>query len=125
MSKTMTSQYPDDADGQALQGVAAEGSDMTKPMAIDFHVAAPDEAAAQQVAAKAAELGYQPEIFFDDEEEDLDGEPLLPWTVECTKTMVPEYDAIIAAQKELDEIARPLGAFADGWGTYGNVDDSP
>jgi hypothetical protein len=28
--------YPDDADGDALRRVAADGSDMSKPMEVDF-----------------------------------------------------------------------------------------
>jgi hypothetical protein len=36
--------------------------------------------------------------------------------------MVPAYDAIIAAQAELNRIAQPLGAYVDGWGSFGNAD---
>jgi len=119
----MTVDYPSDADGDALRGVASSGNDMSKPMVFDFHIAAPDEATAQKVADAAAKLGYQTELVFDDEEEDLDDDPLPPWTCECSKMMLPDYDALIAAQEELDKIAQPLGAYADGWGTFGNADD--
>ncbi len=118
----MNDRYPDDADGQALESLAADGNDMSKPMDIDFHVAAPSEAAARQVADQAARLGYHAEIFFDDQEPGLEEEELPPWTCECTRTMVPDYDAIVAAQKELDALARPLGAYVDGWGSFGNAD---
>lgn len=37
--------------------------------------------------------------------------------------MVPDYDAIVAAQEELDAIARPLGAYVDGWCSFGNADE--
>jgi hypothetical protein len=33
--------------------------------------------------------------------------------------MVPAYASLIAAQAEVDAIARLVGARADGWGTYG------
>lgn len=119
----MSQTYPDDPDGQTLQQIATDGSDMSKPMDIDFHVAAPSEATARQVADQAARLGYDAAIFFDDEEPGLE-EDLPPWTCECTRTMVPGYDAIVAAQEELDAIARPLGAYVDGWGSFGNADES-
>ena len=117
----MTHDYPNNADGNALQRVAAEGSDMSRPMDIDFQVAAPDEATARRVAEEAARLGFRTEIWFDDEEPELDDEVSLPWTCGCTKTMAPDYESIIAILAELDRIAKPLGAYADGWGTFGNV----
>ena len=36
--------------------------------------------------------------------------------------MIPAYPSLMAAQAELDAIARPLGAYADGWGTFGGGD---
>ena len=116
-----TTDYPHDADGDALRRVAADGSDMSKPMDIDFQVAAPDEATAERVADEASELGYRISIYFDDDDIENAG---YPWTCECTKSMVPTYDALLAAQAELDAIARPLGAYVDGWGTFGNAGGS-
>ncbi|MGI9515402.1 MAG: ribonuclease E inhibitor RraB, partial [Pirellulaceae bacterium] len=46
-----------------------------------------------------------------------------PWTCECSKVMLLTYDNINAAQYELNEIAKPLGAYVDGWGTFGNADE--
>ena len=124
-SGTMTTDYPNDADGDALRRVVAIGSDMSRPMDIDFEIAAPDEATAKRVADEAAKLGYRTNIWFDDEEQDLDDKPLPPWTCTCTTTMLAEYDAIIAVQAELDAIARPFGAYVDGWGTFGNAQKLP
>ncbi len=42
------------------------------------------------------------------------------WTCYCAKRMIPTYEAIIAAQKELDELSAPFGGSSDGWGTPGN-----
>jgi hypothetical protein len=117
----MTLDYPDDADGDALRRVEAAGNDMSRPMEIDFQVAARDEETARLVAEEAARSGFRTEIWFDDEEPGLDDEDSLPWTCKCTKTMLPKYESIIAIQAELDRIAQPLGAYADGWGTFGNV----
>jgi hypothetical protein len=35
--------------------------------------------------------------------------------------MVPEYNALLTVQRELDDIAQPFGGWSDGWGTFGNA----
>src|SRR5687768_7082471 len=118
----MALDYPNDADGDALRRLAAEGCDMSRPMEIEFEVAAEKEDAARRVAEAAARLGYRVEIVFDDEPCEPDEEPLPPWTCCCARFMVPTYDGVIAAQAELNRIAQPLGAYVDGWGSFGNAD---
>jgi hypothetical protein len=34
--------------------------------------------------------------------------------------MLATYDGVIAIQAELARISVPLGAYPDGWGTFGN-----
>ena len=41
----MTHDFPYDADGDALRRLVDDGSDLTKPMCVEFQVAVPDEAA--------------------------------------------------------------------------------
>lgn len=106
--------YPKDADGEALQRVADHGSDMSQPMLIDFAVAVPNEDAGKAVAEVAAARGYKPDVFKNDDTS--------TWTCYCTKEMLPTYNAIIAAQDELDELSKPYGGYSDGWGTLGNKD---
>ena len=115
-------QYPADQDGEALRRVAEHGADMSRPMDIDFTVAAPTQEAAEQVAAQAQGLGYRVEVSFDDEEAELEegDDALPPWTCYCTKHMLATHEGVLAAQRELDGIGRPLGAWCDGWGTEGN-----
>lgn len=116
----MSPSYPNDADGDALRGVASAGNDMSKPMDFDFQIAAPDEATANLVAEQAKKLGFRTSVYCDDEEADLeDAEDL--WTCECTKSMIPTYEAVVAAQVQLDALAKPLDACVDGWGTFGNA----
>lgn len=117
----MTDKYPNDADGDALRRIAADGNDMSRPMEVNFQVAAPDEPTAKKFAEAAVKLGYRTSVYAYDPEE-KEEELTDPWTCECTKDMVLTYDAVIAAQLELDEIAQSLGAYADGWGTFGNAD---
>ena len=112
----MTTDYPNDSDGDALRRVVANGSDMSKPMDIDFQIAVPDEATAKRVADEASKLRYRIRVY---------ESTCCPWTCECTNTMLAEYDAIIAVQAELDAMARPLGGYADGWGAFGNAQTPP
>jgi hypothetical protein len=105
--------YPDDADGDALRRLAEDGSDLSQPMDVDFAVAVPDEKAGHALARLAASRGYRPELSQDEET----GE----WTCSCTRSMAASYEALIAAQAELDVLAGPLGGYADGWGSFGNA----
>lgn len=120
----MAQEYPDDLDGEVLRMIADDGHDMAQPMDVDFHVAAATEEDADKIAEAADKLGYEPTVDFDDgsDDPDIEEEITEPWTCTCRKNMVLEYDAIMAAQAQLDEIARPIGGYADGWGTFGNVE---
>jgi hypothetical protein len=82
-------------------------------MDIDFAVAVPDEESGDAVAELANARGYCSKLSRDAETEE--------WTCYCTRAMVPTYDAIIAAQEDLDDLAKPLGGHTDGWGTFGNA----
>jgi regulator of RNase E activity RraB len=114
-------EYPNDADGDALRRVAADGSDMSKPMLVDFMVAVRDGESGQNVAAAAAHLGYRTQVMQDSSEED-DEANAYPWTVYCTKKMTLTYEAVVAAQAELDRLSQPYGGYIDGWGTFGNAE---
>lgn len=108
-------ELPNDADGDALRRFLDDGSDLTKPMEIDFHVAVPDQASCQTVARAAEQLGFRTDCVEEDGEDDYE------WTCWCTKTMIPHYDDIIAAQKLLDDLSGPHGGYIDGWGSLGNA----
>jgi hypothetical protein len=64
----MADVFPNDADGDALCNVAAGGTDMSRPMVIDYAVGAPDQATALVIAEVVAPRGYDPSIS-----EDQDG----------------------------------------------------
>jgi len=106
--------YPNDEDGDAPPRVADDGSDMSAPMKIDFSVAVPDESNGQIVAKLVAANGFTCDVV-----KVHDGSS---WTCHCTKEMVPTYNAIIASQKELNELSKPFGGYSNGWGTLGNKD---
>jgi len=46
------------------------------------------------------------------------------WDCYCTKAMLPTYDGVVEAQRQLDELSRPFGGRSDGWGTWGNSADA-
>ena len=108
----MSEAYPDDADGNALRRVASLGADMSHPMEIDFIVSVPDRQAGESVARLASRLGYLTELVYDEEDD--------AWDCSCTKAMFATYDGVVEAQRELDELSRPLGGYSDGWGTPGH-----
>jgi len=121
-------EYPDDADGDALANLAAQGLDMSQPLVLEFSIAAPDEQSAKSIADALGKQNYTPEIDFDEREpeddpdasdDDVEDEGFGPlWSVYVKVTMVPEYDNVVAVQSELDRIAAPFGGQADGWGTF-------
>ena len=94
--------------------MAERGFQMDHPMEMDFQVAVPSESAAQRVAEEARAAGYRPSVH---------DSPTctLPWTCECTVVLVPTYEAVIAAERELDRIGRRFGGFGDGFGSWGDI----
>lgn len=108
------SDFPADADGDALRRLANDGSDMSKPMRIDFQVAVPDEKSANTLAEMCYELGYRVKVY-------ESSECSLPWTCECSTRMLATYEGINAIERELEELAESVGGYPDGWGSFGNV----
>jgi regulator of RNase E activity RraB len=106
--------FPNDADGDALRRVAADGNDLTQPMAFDLTVVVPDEASATSVAEVARLAGYETTIELDEEYDES--------LCVCTKLMLATYDNVVRAQEELQELVAPYGGEVDGWGTSGNKD---
>jgi regulator of RNase E activity RraB len=101
---------PNDADGDALRRLAAAGSDLSRPMSIDFAVAVPSRVAGLAVARAAAVVGYESSV-------DGGGDG---WTCYCTRRMVASHAAVVDAQAELNRLSEPHGGRCDGWGSAGN-----
>lgn len=108
---------PNDADGGALRRLIEDGSDLSREMEIDFHVAVPDKASGLAFARIV-----EPENFTTSVTKDYDGKA---WTCTCTRIMVPDYHDLIAVQDMLEELGRPYNAVPDGWGSWGNADGKP
>jgi regulator of RNase E activity RraB len=109
----MNDDFPNDAQGDALRRLVASGNNLSKPMFIDFHVAAPDETAASGIAEVANKLGYRVTIY-------ATPTCALPWTCQCSTRMLVTYASLDAIEAELAALAMPFGGRADGWGSFGN-----
>ncbi len=105
---------PNDETGQALKRFVQDGSDITKPMEMDFFVAVPSKDAGDKVALKVHELGFVTSVEQDSETHD--------WTCYCTKVFIPEYSEVVKTEQQLDSIAKEFGGYADGFGSYGNAE---
>ena len=105
--------FPNDETGEVLKGYVEKGSDLSKPMEIDFFVAIPSKEAGVRVIEEVEELGFKTSVEFDDETNE--------WTCYCTKTIIPNYSEIIEIEKKLSLIAQTHGGYADGFGSYGNA----
>jgi hypothetical protein len=103
----------EDATAAALARYVAHGSDLSRPMEMDFFVVVPSEMAGAAVAARVKPLGFVPSVEQDDETH--------RWTCYCKKTIIPSYDNVVRSEQQLDEIAREHGGHADGFGSFGNA----
>jgi hypothetical protein len=108
----MSASYPLDADGDSLRRVAENGSDMSRPMLIEYSIGVPDEPCAQRIAELTRSHGFDVSLSSD--------EGAKSWSVYCAKTMLATYDGVIAVQAQLNELVQPYGGSCDGWGTFGN-----
>lgn len=110
--------YTSNADDDTLHRLESEGSNLSMPMVINFHVAVPNEAQAMAMADEARRLGYHARIY-------ASPECPLPWTCECSTRMVASSANVIATQAELAQLASRFGGYPDGWGSFGNCAERP
>jgi len=108
-----SSDMDDNATSAALERYRAAGSDLSRPMEIDFFVAAPTQDAADNVAVHAAALGFATKV----EPTEATG----GWTCYCTMSLIPSYANVRAIEHQLDALARTWGGHADGFGSFGNA----
>jgi hypothetical protein len=106
--------FPNDGHGDALRRLVNDGSDLSRPMRIDFQVAVPSKEAANGLAEVCYKLGYRLRVY-------ESPECSLPWTCECSTRMLATYPGIIAMQTELEVLAQRFGGHPDGWGSFGNA----
>ncbi len=111
----MASVLPDDETGDALRLLEQNGSDLSRPLEMDFFASVPSQAAGDAVALRVVELGFAASV-----EQDEDSQQ---WTCYCTKTIVPNYAMVVEIEAQIDAVAQAHGGHADGFGSFGNGDD--
>ena len=112
------SAFPDDEDGAVLAALAEAGIDLSVPIALEFVIDAPDEAAAAAIAVAARKAGYECHVAYDKGEDYVDGvEGFIPsWVVYVTVEEVAEHGRVVALQRTFAQLADPYGGTCDGWG---------
>ena len=110
---TTTDDLPDDETGGALRRYVKDGSDLSRPMVMDFFALVPSQTAGEGVASTARELGFDTNVEYDEESK--------TWTCYCTKVIVPRYETVCGIEREIDSIARRFGGRADGFDSFGNA----
>jgi hypothetical protein len=104
--------YPDDANGDALRRMEAEGDDLTRPRNLEFTVVFSNENTAMQFANHFRALGFAVSA-------ELAGTvPDFPWDVVVVKHMVPSHEEIGAFEDSLQKVADAFGGHNDGWGCF-------
>jgi hypothetical protein len=102
----------EEATRAALAAYQEEGSDLARPMVLDFFLVLPDEAVAHVAELRTAPMGFVSRVLQDDEGQ---------WLCVCSVELVPELARVIAVEKLLDRLAHELGGHADGFGSFGNA----
>lgn len=108
-----TDYLPDDETGSALRRYVMEGSDLRRPMSMDFFALVPTENAGKKMVDVVQTLGFSTSVEYDQQTE--------TWTCYCTKTIVPSYKAVTQIEEQLDLIAKGFGGRIDGFGSFGNA----
>lgn len=109
--------YPDDANGDALRRMEAQGDDLTRLRDIEFTVAFPNESAATQFADHICTLGCS---ALAELTETVEG---FPWDVIVVKQMIPSHEEIGAFETSLKRMADTYGGHNDGWGCLSSTLD--
>jgi len=116
---TTDADFPDDDNGDALRGMAADGVDLISPRLVDFEHCFPDEPSARAFQAKVAATVLEAKLLAPDPELGSG------WEVQCIVRMIPTHAAITATELRLGAVAKEAGGHADGWGSMSNPDGSP
>lgn len=109
-------QFPDDDNGQMLAAMAESGIDLTLELEVDFFLVFEDKRDAEsalEVLSKQDEEG-ELELNFD--------EDTSKWEVIVCTNMVPEYDALVAKEIQLNDFAKEFDGVSDGWGVMQHQD---
>ncbi|GAA5138127.1 ribonuclease E inhibitor RraB [Thalassotalea piscium] len=102
--------FPNDETGQVLAEMQAEGIDFTIVHKVVFFQLFERKEDAQAMVAHLAEKTPDMAVTIQP-----DQSPNV-WDVDCTVTMLLDYDAIIAQEAEFEQLAAKFKGYNDGWG---------
>jgi regulator of RNase E activity RraB len=101
-------QMPNDLTGKILQRLYKRGVNPEFMYDIEFFHIFSDQASAEAMAKQVRESGAQSDV----EHDEVEGK----WDCTVVLQMLPTYDNVRRAERDLDQIARQLGGRGDGWG---------
>ena len=102
--------FPDDETGQVLTEMQAAGINLTETHKVVFFQLFEQEPQAKVMVEHLAE--HAPDMPVTIEPDELPN----VWDVNCTVTMIPSYEAIVAQEAEFELLAKKFKGFNDGWG---------
>jgi hypothetical protein len=105
--------FPNDDDGDVLRGLQNKGIDLSLPRQIEYYCYAKNESIAKEIAEEIKYLGYQCDVFYDDEAQSDEK----AYSVYFARTMIPSYSEIVKSQNELSLALSSFDTRCDGWGT--------
>jgi len=103
--------FPNDDTGNVLKDMKNAGIDLNKEHKIVFFQLFEQEQQAREMAKHLEEK--HPQINFSVH---ADPETANVWDLDCTVTMLPSYDGIVAQEAEFELLAAKFNGYNDGWG---------
>tara|TARA_R110000787_G_C13183188_1_gene422129 strand:+ start:245 stop:568 length:324 start_codon:yes stop_codon:yes gene_type:complete len=102
--------FPDDETGQVLTEMQAAGINLAEMHKVVFFQLFEQELQAKAMIEHLA--AQAPDMLVTIEPDELPN----VWDVNCTVTMIPSYEAIVAQEAEFELLATKFNGFNDGWG---------
>jgi hypothetical protein len=102
--------FPNDDTGQVLAEMHAAGVDLTIVHPVVFFQLFEQKEQAEAMAELLKEKAPDMQLSIHPDE--------IPnvWDLDCTINMLPDYDAIVAQEAQLEQIAAKFNGYNDGWG---------
>ena len=102
--------FPDDETGQVLAEMQAAGINLNEMHNVVFFQLFEQELQAKAMVEHLTEKAPGMIVTLEPDE--------LPnvWDLNCTVTMIPSYEAIVAQEAEFELLATKFKGFNDGWG---------
>jgi regulator of RNase E activity RraB len=109
--RRLRQQPVNDWDAKLIERLRRSGADPFRPHAVDFFLAMPSAAAAQQVAARLGADGFSVDV------REVSGNPGHAFSVHAQKSMQLSLDVVRENSARFRAIAAEHGGRYDGWAT--------